>query len=178
MNKNLIILISYITISIFLIMIILILKRKEHVGKIYTTYDGITSGNKKIKKKRKVIVVDQSDDDLAISKLHENKENRIKYCIPNFIIKPDKHPALTKDTIVENKIIYGIKDSKNSNWRTIKINDLNKNPNGNPYNEPEDKLTNKELNIVKKNFKKETNKSKKKKLINKLWKKHKLENYV
>ena len=175
MNKNLIILISYITISIFLIIIILILKRKEHIGKIYTTYDGIINGNKKMKKKRKIIVVDQSDDDLAISKLHEYKEDRINYSLPNIIISHKNHPSLSKDSLIENKVFYGIKDSKESDWRTIKIDDLNKRRDGLSYNEPKDQLTKIELLKVKNELRKEPNKSKQKKKMFKLWKKHKLQ---
>ena len=159
---------------VLIIFIIYSIKKKNHVGKIYTTYDGITNGNKKIKKKRKVIVVDQADDDLAISKLHEYKSDRIDYSLPNIIINPKNHPSLSKDSLVENKVFYGIKDSKESNWRTIKIDDLNKRRDGSSYNEPNDQLTNIELIKVKQAIKKETNKSKKKKETFRLWKKHKL----
>lgn len=176
LTEEQILLIAIIVLIVILLFLIIrfYLKKKNHIGKIYTTYDGITNGNKNIKKKRKVVVVDQSNDDLAISKLHEYKEDRIDYSLPDIIISPENHPSLSKDSLVENKVFYGIKDSKNSNWRTIKIDDLNKRRDGSSYNEPKDQLTNIELIKVKKAVKKETNKSKQKKKIYRLWKKHKL----
>lgn len=84
--------------------------RKKDVGKIYTTTDGYFADNPRNKKKRHVVVVDQRKRDgaIAVSKLHSQKEGQ-KGCINNLVLSPKKHAALTKDTVVERRVIHGVK---------------------------------------------------------------------
>lgn len=169
-----ILIIGLILIITFIVIFILIKKRKNHIGEIHTTYDGLTNGRKHVKKKRKVVIVDQNlNDELVVSKLHEYDESRVPYSIPDVVLKPDDHPSLTKNTLIENKTMYGFKQ-ENGKYKTIVIDDLDKKPDGTSYENTFDKLTIDELNKVNKHVKKERKKSKRKKTIHKTWKKGKL----
>lgn len=97
--------------------------RKKDVGKIYTTTDGYFADNPRNKKKRHVVVVDQrrSDGAVAVSKLHSQKEGR-KGCINNLVLSPQKHETLTKDTVVERRVIHGVK--RNGKHKPIYRNEL------------------------------------------------------
>ena len=95
-----ILIIGLVFIITFIVIFILINQRKNHIGEIHTTYDGITNGNKKVRKKRKVVIVDQVEDDIAICKLHEYKDIRLENAYPNVVLNPKNHPSLTEDTLV------------------------------------------------------------------------------
>lgn len=91
--------------------------RKKDLGKIYTTTDGYFADNKRNKKKRHVVVVDQRKDGaLAVSKLHTQKEGR-KGCIDNLVLSPRRHKALKENTVVEKRVIHGVK--RDGNYKPI-----------------------------------------------------------
>lgn len=80
-------------------------KYRSDVGKIMKTTDGYFANDPKNKKRRFLVVVDQRKDDgaVAVSKLHENKPGR-KHILKGFILKPSKHSALAKDTVIDESI--------------------------------------------------------------------------
>lgn len=114
----------YLIISIAILLIILIVaialiikKKKSDIGKIYQTTDGFLTSNKRNKKSRKVIVIDQRDDSaVAITKIYskdgkdtENNEAFIK----DLVLDPKEHPSLTKKSVVGTNLKINRNNSKN-----------------------------------------------------------------
>mgnify|MGYP001624317183 FL=1 len=90
-------------------------KRKKHksaVRKIYKTTDGYLSGRADIKKPRRVAVIDQRKDDgaLAVVKIYSKKDKQGKAFLKRPVLKPKKHPSLSKPSIVGKKVHIGSKD--------------------------------------------------------------------
>lgn len=86
--------------------------KRSKKKKIFTTTDGFLSNNKRNKKKRRVVVVEQrkSDGALAVSKIHSKEGKDEKNCVDNLILSPNKHNSLIEDSIVETRVIFGIKE--------------------------------------------------------------------
>lgn len=145
------------------------IKRKTNVGKIYKTTDGKFNNRPNIKKGRRVVAVHQRKDDnaLAVTKLHsmknsEDKRNGNKDIIPNLALSPEKHSSLTKNTVVEKKIIFGFK--VDNTFYPIKAEDLT---------DTQDRLTNAELRKVKRGIQGDARKHRKNyKRTLKKWKRH------
>lgn len=97
--------------------------KKKDLGKIYTTTDGYFADNKRNKKKRHVVVVDQRNMDgaIAVSKLHSQKDGQ-KGCIDNLVLSPKKHSALSTNTVVERRVIHGVK--RDGQYKAIYKNDF------------------------------------------------------
>ena len=117
-------------------------KRKGDVRKIYKTTDGYFTQNPKIKKKRRVAVIDQRKKDgaLAVTKIYSKEGKSGKAYIDKPVLKPEKHSSLTQDSIVGRQVIIGTKN-KEKEFQTIQARDL----------EPtDDKLTKKEHRSIKK----------------------------
>lgn len=92
--------------------------RRKQVGKIYKTTDGYFANNPKNKKTRHVVVVDQRSFDgaIAVAKIHSKKEGR-KGCIDNIVLSPKKHKVLKQNSVVERRVIHGIK--RNNKFQPI-----------------------------------------------------------
>lgn len=117
-------------------------KKGSDVRKIYKTTDGYFTQNQNIKKKRRVVVIDQRKKDgaLAVCKIYSAKGKSGKSYINNLILKPENHPSLTEDSLVGSQVLIGTK-GKDKKFNAIYKGDL----------EPtEDKLTRKEHRKVKK----------------------------
>lgn len=97
--------------------------KKKDLGKIYTTTDGYFANNSANKKKRHVLVVDQrkSDGAVAVSKLHSQKPNQ-KNCLKKPILSAQKHEVLTADTVVEKRVIRGVK--RDGQYKAIYTRDM------------------------------------------------------
>lgn len=119
-------------------------KKKKNVGKIYKTTDGIFNGRDDIKKPRPVAVVDQRKDDgaVALVKLHTRKGKDGKMYIDELVLRPEDHPSLTEETIVEKRVYIGRKTE--TGHEPIFQGDLI---------DQSDKLTREELRKVKKGVK-------------------------
>lgn len=94
------------------------------VGKIFKTTDGFFGKRTDIKKPRNVAVVEQRKDDgaVAVVKVHSKsgKEEKIgKTFIPNLVLKPEEHPALTKESIVNRQVIVGVSRNGATKPRSI-----------------------------------------------------------
>ena len=122
-------------------------RKKNAVGQIYKTTDGVLSGNGRVKKKRRVAVVEKRKDDgaLAVVKIYkktgkEEKQKEGKTYIPNLTLTPKKHKSLTEDSIVGRKVFFG-KKGEDGKYKAFYPMDLI---------DTEDKLTRKELKRIKK----------------------------
>ena len=141
-------------------------RKKSAVKKIYKTTDGFFNNKPTIKKPRNVAAIKQRKKDgaVAVVKIHseEGKEEKIgKNYIPNLVLTPEQHSALTKRSIVGRQVIIGVKDG--DTFRPILTRELT---------ETNDKLTRKELKTIRKavhNDTKQHRKTYKKKL--KKWRK-------
>ncbi len=82
--------------------------------KIYKTTDGYFTGNDKIKKPRRVAVIDQRKDDgaLAVVKLHSKKCKKEKDRIEGLTLSPKRHSSLNAPTSVESRVYIGVKRGK------------------------------------------------------------------
>lgn len=119
-------------------------KKKTAVKQIYKTTDGYLSNKPAIKKPRNVAAIEQRKKDGAVAVVKisskEGKEKKVgKTFIPKVELTPDKHPALTKTSIVSRQVIVGVKDG--DTFKPILTRDL-KNTG--------DKLTRKELKAIRK----------------------------
>lgn len=116
-------------------------KRKDEKGRIYKTTDGYLADNPKNKKKRNVVVVEQRKKDgaIAVSKIFGADEKSGDFYIDDLELKPSEHSSLTKNSLVERRVKFGVK--RNGNHTPIYIRDLK------PTN---DKLTKKEMRKVNK----------------------------
>lgn len=86
--------------------------KKTDKRKIYKTTDGFFNFRKDIKKPRHVVVIHQRDDKaVAVSKFHSTDEEHSNI-IPNFKIKGGKYKSLPKESVVDNRLIYGRKKEK------------------------------------------------------------------
>lgn len=132
-------------------------KKSNDVGKIYRTTDGYFTSSYRIKKPRRVAIIYQRKDDKAIAvvKIYSKKNKSGNPYISKLVLKPNKHPSLTEDSIVGKRLIIGKKE--NESYKAIYTEDfINLN----------DKVTRRELKKIKKAIKK-INKNKIKK-----WQKH------
>lgn len=155
-------------IAIVLIITLLIVnihkkKSKPDVKKIYKTTDGYLSGSHRVKKPRRIAVIDQRKDDkaLAVVKIYSKKDRLGNAYIKKLVLKPDKHSSLTEDSLVGSSVIIASKNGED--FKPINTRDLT---------QTNDKLTDKELSKIKKglggnrkNYKANKNKIKK-------WKNH------
>ncbi|MCM1296326.1 MAG: hypothetical protein NC311_12375 [Muribaculaceae bacterium] len=80
--------------------------KHSDVGKIMKTTDGYFNNRQDIKKERNVAVVAQRKDDgaVAVVKVRSEKEGRQNTSIKGVTLKPDKHPALTENSLVEKNL--------------------------------------------------------------------------
>ena len=95
-------------------------KKRNNEGKIYQTTDGFFYDNniKRNKKKRLVVAVNQRDDGaLAVAKIHSKKGKKDKNYIKGVKLIPKDHPSLTEESVVSNRIIWGIK--KNDKYLSV-----------------------------------------------------------
>ena len=102
-------------------------KNKIKPGAIMKTTDGFFANNKRNKKERRVVVYSKRKDDgaLAISKIHKKQGQKPANYIQNLDLQPNKHSSLTETSVIEKRVIFGIKD-KNNNYTPIFIGDLQK----------------------------------------------------
>ena len=119
-------------------------KKQSAVRQIYKTMDGFLGGKPHIKKPRSVVATEQRKRDGAVALVKisskDGKEAKIgKDFIPNLELTPDKHPTLTKTSIVSRKVIFGIKDG--DTFKPIYVSDLTKTG---------DRLTRRELRKIRK----------------------------
>lgn len=131
--------------------------KKRYVGKIYKTTDGYFTGSDHIKKPRRVAVIHQRKDDKAVAvvKIYSKKNKSGNPYISKLVLKPNKHPSLTEDSIVGKRLIIGKKEDES--YKAIYTSD---------FIDLNDKLKGRELRKIKK----ATNKRNKNKI--KKWKKH------
>ena len=136
-----ILIIAFILIVIFAIRRKVKKKRKSEKVRIYKTTDGYFADNPKNKKKRNVVVVEQRKKDgaIAVSKIFGADEKSGDFYIDDLELKPSEHSSLTKNSLVERRVKFGVK--RNGNHTPIYIRDLK------PTN---DKLTKKEMRKVNK----------------------------
>ncbi len=140
-------------------------QKKPDVRKIYKTTDGYFTGNPKIKKPRRVAVVEQRKDDkaLAVVKIYSKKgKEKGKKFIKGLTLSPKKHSSLTEDSIVGHQIIFGVK--RGDSYTPIYKND---------FSEVQDTLTKKEHRTIKRKaggLNRENRKTSKKNV--KRWKNH------
>ncbi len=116
-------------------------KRKSAVGKIYKTTDGFLSDNPKNRKKRNVVAVEQRklDGAIAVCKVFGKDEKKTgDFYVDNLTLSPKDHPALTKDSLVERRVTWGVK--RNGKHKAIFIRELK---------DTNDKLTKREFQLVK-----------------------------
>ncbi len=119
------------------------------VQQILKTTDGFLGNRPDIKKPRNVVVVEQRKDDgaIAVAKISskQGKEEKIgKNFIPDLVLDPKTHGSLTEDSIVSRQVIVGVKriDKNGQEFRqSIFPNDMT---------ETGDKLTDEELEKVRK----------------------------
>lgn len=143
------------------------IKKESAVRKIFKTTDGALSNAPRVKKERNVAAIEQRKDDgaLAVVKIfsEEGKEEKIgKTFIPNLVLTPEQHSALTKRSIVGRQVIVGIKQG--DSFKPIFIGDLEK---------TDDKLTRRELRKIRKQVNNNSHKNRRtyKKKI-KRWRRH------
>lgn len=87
-------------------------KRKSAIGKIYKTTDGFLSDNPKNRKKRNVVAVEQRkfDGAIAVCKVFGKDEKKTgDFYVDNLTLSPKDHPTLTKDSLVERRVTWGVK---------------------------------------------------------------------
>ena len=86
--------------------------KKTDKRKIYKTTDGFFNFRKDIRKPRHVVVLHQRDDNaVTLARFHSTDEEHTNV-IPNYFIKKGTYKALTKDSVVESKLIVGRKKEK------------------------------------------------------------------
>lgn len=163
---ELIAIIVLIVILLFLIIRHFYLKKKKpNVGKFYKTTDGFFTNSDHITKPRTIVVVDQRTDDqaIAVSKIYSKKNRSGNAYIPDLVLHPEDHPSLTEDSIVGKSVHVAVKIGKDD-YKAFSSRDF----------EPlDDKLSNEEMNKVKKGIggtDKKNKKTTKRKLKN--WKRH------
>lgn len=117
-------------------------KKKSADGKIYKTTEGFLGDYPLNKKRRRVAVVEQREDDgaVAIVKIFSKKGRNGKAFIANLILTPEEHKSLTENSIVGSQVIIGIKQ-KNGTYKPIFTRELT---------ETGDALTEEEMEAVKK----------------------------
>lgn len=81
-------------------------QKKSDIGKIMKTTDGYFNNRQDIKKERNVAVVAQRKDDgaVAVVKIRSEKEGRQNTSIKGVTLKPNTHPALTENSLVEKNL--------------------------------------------------------------------------
>lgn len=123
-------------------------RRKNVVRKIYKTTDGYFTDNSKIKKNRRVAVVEQRKDDgaLAVAKIYKKEGKSGTLHLEKPVLKPKKHPSLTEDSLVGSQVFFGRK-GKDKQYKIIESRDLE---------DTGDKLTRKEHKLVMKNVHNDT----------------------
>ncbi len=86
-------------------------RKPKEVGKIYKTTDGYLSDNPTNKKKRNVVVVEQRKKDgaVAVSKIRSKKGNNGKNYVDGLTLSPTEHKGITKPSVVETRVIFGVK---------------------------------------------------------------------
>lgn len=96
-------------------------------GDILKTTDGFLGHNIRNKKERPVVVYNVRKDDgaLAISKIHRKAGKDTKNYIPKLDLSPKKHTSLTEVSVIEKRVIFGVKD-KDNNYKSIYGSDLTK----------------------------------------------------
>ncbi len=96
-------------------------------GDIMKTTDGFLRGNPDNTKERRVVVFDKRKDDgaLAVSKIHKKRGQNPNNYIQNLDLQPNKHSSLTETSVIEKRVVFGLKD-KNNNYTPIFIRDLQK----------------------------------------------------
>ena len=119
-------------------------RKNSAVGKIYKTTDGFFNNKPLIKKPRNVAAIDQRkmDGAVAVVKVYskEGKEEKIgKDYIPDLVLTPEQHSALTKRSIVGRQVIIGIREG--NTFKPILKRELTA---------TDDKLTRKELRKIRK----------------------------
>ncbi len=141
------------------------IKNKVKRGDILKTTDGFLRDNPTYKKDRPVVVYAKRKDDgaLAISKIHTKKGKDPKNYISNLTLEPQTHTSLTDTSVIEKRVIFGVKD-KSNNYKPIYSSDLIK---------TSDRLNFNERHKQKKGAGGDTKKNKKTlKTTIKKWKKH------
>lgn len=99
------------------------------VGEIFKTTDGFFDGKPHITKPRRVTATEQRQDDgaIVVAKImsKKNKESKIgKEYIPDLVLNPKDHPAITEESIVESRVRIGVKRKGNSKKMPIYPSDL------------------------------------------------------
>ncbi len=94
-------------------------------GDIMKTTDGFFANDNTNTKQRPVVVHNVRKDDgaLAISKIHSKKGQKPTHYIQNLDLQPNKHSSLTEPSVIEKRVIFGVKN-KNNNYTPIFIRDL------------------------------------------------------
>ena len=156
-------------IVLVVIIVIVFVSRKKHIGEIHTTYDGFFDENKKIKKKRNVVIEDiRADGAISVRKIHRKEECNPNMNISGLELDPSEHPRLDKVSVVEKRVLYG-RTQKDKSKKPIYLKDLDvKNNNESFPNTTKDKLTKKESRMLNK-FRKQDKRNQK---TNKKWKNH------
>lgn len=97
---------------------------KKKKSRIYQTTDGYLRNNAKNKKKRLVIVADErkSDGAFAVVKIHRKSNKAGNYYVDNLVLSPKDHNSIKDDSIVETRVIFGIKNK--SGYKPIYEGDL------------------------------------------------------
>ena len=100
-------------------------KRKREIGKIYETTDGYLSNNPNNTKKRKVTIIAQRqiDNAVAVSKLTKADGKTGDYYVNGLLLKPKRHKSLTQNTLVERRVLIGIKQ-KDGTFKPISKRDM------------------------------------------------------
>lgn len=119
-------------------------RKKSAVGEIFNTTDGFLTNRPHIKKPRSVAATEQRKKDGAVAVVKisskDGKEEKIgKNFIPGLELSPEKHKALTQNSIVGRQVVFGIKDG--DTFKAIYVSDLTASG---------DKLTRKELRKIRK----------------------------
>lgn len=101
------------------------IKSKVKRGDILKTTDGFLRDNPTYKKDRPVVVYAKRKDDgaLAISKIHRKEGKEPKNNISKLDLSPKKHASLTDVSVIEKRVIFGVKD-KDNNYKPIFERDL------------------------------------------------------
>ncbi len=136
-----VLIIALILILVFVIRRAIKKRRKSVKGRIYKTTDGYFADNPKNKKKRNVVVIEQRKKDgaIAVSKIFGADEKSGDYYIDDLELKPSEHSSLTKNSLVERRVKFGVK--RNGSHTPIYIRDLKPTT---------DKLTKKEMKKINK----------------------------
>lgn len=144
-------------------------KNKIKPGDILKTTDGYLRNNPENKKTRPIVVFDKRKDDgaLAISKIHSKDGKKERDYITNLNLQPKKHNALTKTSVIERRVVFGIKTKDENNKTTFKP------IYGSDLTKTSDKLTRSERHRYKANAGGSTKQNKQTlKNTTKKWKKH------